>query len=497
MMKPWLDSPASVTQDSHERMADLPSLQNAVLEAVAVGRTLPETLELLCREFEQRAGGAACSVLLLDDGRVWHGAAPSLPGAFIKAIDGLSIGPSAGSCGTAAYSGKAVEVTDIENDPLWQDYKAFALPHGLRACWSSPIFSRDGAILGTFALYFRTLRGPDEFEREAVRVSTPLAAIAIERSRMDESEHARLAELATSNARIEQLNQTLEQRVAERTGDLHRRNAELARAFEELQRTHAQLFEAKKLASLSHLVVGVAHELNTPIGNARVLSTTLLERCHDFRKSVDAPMSRAGMLRFLADMTEGCQILAHSLETAADRIGRFKAIAVDHSTSSRHRFVLREVVEDVAALFEPVLERLSCSIELDVPAEIMLDSYPGPLGQVLSNALDNALEHGLKGREQGAVRISAARVAAGIELRIEDNGCGISAHVVEHVFDPFFTTRLADGYSGLGLHVAHNIVHSLLGGTIAIEGIAPHGTALVAHIPLTAPMAGREPRLPD
>ncbi len=284
---------ASNPDGVHQRVADLLSLQNAVLEAVAIGRELPEALALLCREFERLDADVVCSVLLLEDKWMWHGAAPSLPEAFVRAIDGCPIGPFAGSCGTAAYTGKAVEVIDIENDPLWQDYRSFALPHGLRACWSSPIFSRDGAILGTFALYFTERRGPSEVEREAVRVSTPLAAIAIERNRMEATERARVIELAASNARIEQLNQTLEQRVAQRTADLRQRNAELARAFEELQRTHGQLFEAKKLVSLSHLVVGVAHELNAPIGNARVLSTTLLERCQCFSdkgRSADAAL---------------------------------------------------------------------------------------------------------------------------------------------------------------------------------------------------------------
>ncbi|MDB5814283.1 MAG: histidine kinase [Rhodocyclales bacterium] len=485
-MRPESDAAA---EGQCSRVADLLSLQNAVLEAVAVGHELPETLELLCREFERLSADVVCSILLLDDGRMWHGAAPSLPAAFTQAIDGSSIGPRAGSCGTAAYIGKAVEVIDIEHDPLWEDYRAFALPYGLRACWSSPIFSRDGAILGTFALYFAECRGPSEFHRELVRVSTPLAGIAIERKRMDAAEQARLAELAASNARIEQLNQSLEQRVAERTGDLHRRNAELARAFEELQRTHTQLFEAQKLVSLSHLVVGVAHELNAPIGNARVLSTTLLERCDAFQKRIEAPMRRADMVRFVADMTEGCQILSHSLAVAADRIGRFKTVAVDHSISSRTHFVLREAVEDVAELFEPVLGRLRCKLDLDVPVDIMLDSYRGPLEQMLSNVLENALEHGLNVQDGGAVRISASRATASdIEIRIQDSGCGIPAHVIDKVFDPFFTTRLTDGYSGLGLHVAHNIVHGLLGGVISIDRESLNGTGVIVRIPLVAPV---------
>jgi signal transduction histidine kinase len=483
-------SSASLPDLAHGRASALLCLQNAVLEAVAVGRELSEALTLLCHGVEHLAGDVMCTVLLLEGSRLRHGAAPSLPPAFVAAIEGSAIGAAAGSCGTAAYTGCAVEVSDIEHDPLWVDYKAFALPHGLRACWSSPIFAHDGQILGTFALYFREVRGPGDLHRDAVRIATPLAAIAIERSRMDCAEHARVAELAASNARIELLNHTLEQRVAERTHDLSRRNEELARAFEELQRTHSQLFEARKLVSLSRLVVGVAHELNTPIGNARVLSTTLLERCNAFRKTADGPLRRSEMLQFTNDMTEGCRILAHSLEMAADRVGRFKSVAVDHSSSPRRSFVLRELIEDIAALFEPVMGRRGCGLQLDVPGDIELDSYPEPLGQVLSNAFDNALEHGLHDRTRGRIVVSVTRPTAGeVELRISDDGSGIADDILDRVFEPFFTTRLAEGYSGLGLHVAHNIVHDLLGGTLSLDRTAPLGTTLLVRIPLVASLA--------
>jgi signal transduction histidine kinase len=485
-----LSLPLSSASAGLERIAHLLSLQNTVLEAVAIGRELSEALTLLCHGVEHLADDVMCSVLLVEGGQMRHGAAPSLPLTFVAAINGSAIGAAAGSCGTAAYTGRAVEVRDIEHDPLWADYKVFALPHGLRACWSSPIFAHDGKILGTFALYFHEVRGPGELHRDAVRIATPLAAIAIERSRMDSAERARVAELAISNARIEQLNYTLEQRVEERTQDLSRRNEELARAFDELQRTHSQLFEARKLVSLSRLVVGVAHELNTPIGNARVLSTTLLERCNAFRKLAEGPLRRSEMLEFTKDMAEGSRILAHSLEMAADRVGRFKSVAVDHSSSPRRSFVLREVIEDIAALFEPVMGRLGCDLHLEVPGDIQLDSYPEPLGQVLSNAFDNALEHGLRGRSQGRIVVSVTRPSAGqIELRISDNGTGIAEGIVGNVFEPFFTTRLADGYSGLGLHVAYNIVHGLLGGTLEVDRAAPVGMTLLLRIPLIAPLA--------
>ena len=121
------------------------------------------------------------SILLLDpEGkRLCHAAAPSLPRVYCEAIDGTEIGPDVGSCGTAAYLGHAIYVTDIETDPLWKDYRHVALPHGLRACWSTPIRDHDGAMIGTFAIYHLTPRGPTQEEVEAIRLITDHVAQAI------------------------------------------------------------------------------------------------------------------------------------------------------------------------------------------------------------------------------------------------------------------------------------------------------------------------------
>ena len=140
-------------------------------------------LELMLAAVEvQFEGQMLASILLLDrDGQhLRHGAAPSLPAAYCQAIDGLRIGPKVGSCGTAAYLGHAVYVTDIANDPLWADFKDLAAEHDLRACWSTPIEGRGGPILGTFAIYYRTPRSPTPDELEAIRHIVGGAAALIE-----------------------------------------------------------------------------------------------------------------------------------------------------------------------------------------------------------------------------------------------------------------------------------------------------------------------------
>jgi PAS domain S-box-containing protein len=155
--------------------------QNETLELIARGAPLRDTLDFLLRFIEAQCPGMLCSILLLDrDGvHVRHGAAPSLPESYTHAIDGERIGPSAGSCGTAAFRKEPVIVEDIASDPLWDNYRDFALAHGLRACWSTPILDSQGRVLGTFALYFRTPCGPTKRHRDLIDLATKTAAIAI------------------------------------------------------------------------------------------------------------------------------------------------------------------------------------------------------------------------------------------------------------------------------------------------------------------------------
>jgi diguanylate cyclase (GGDEF)-like protein len=158
------------------------TLQNIILEMIAKGKPLADTASRLCLEAEQLAPSAICSILTVDNRGIIHPlAGPSLPTTYSAALDGLKIGPTTGSCGTAAYLRSEVTVTDIETDSRWADYRHLALPIGLRACWSSPILDAAGEASGTFAFYYRECRGPTEAEREIVRQCVHLCAIALDR----------------------------------------------------------------------------------------------------------------------------------------------------------------------------------------------------------------------------------------------------------------------------------------------------------------------------
>jgi PAS domain S-box-containing protein len=170
-----------------EQAEILPFAQQELLEMIATGAALSDVLRFLVRVIEVASPECLGSILLLEGDRLRHGAAPSLPQAYNQDVDGLVIGPCVGSCGTAAFRGQPVVVEDIAHDPLWAGASELALSHGLRACWSTPIISRMGSVLGTFALYHRQPCGPTPEEERVVQALTHLAAIAIERQRADDA----------------------------------------------------------------------------------------------------------------------------------------------------------------------------------------------------------------------------------------------------------------------------------------------------------------------
>ena len=185
----WYGTATDIEDRKHAEMRFAGEKQ--LLELIARGEPLARSLEAMCRLVEDLASGSLSSILLLDPNanRLRHGAAPSLPAHYVAAIDGIGIGPSVGSCGTAAYRAEPVIVSDIRHDPLWAEFRDLALGSGLHACWSTPILSSAGKVLGTFAIYYREPRSPNADEHALVRQITHLASIAIERAHSSEALH--------------------------------------------------------------------------------------------------------------------------------------------------------------------------------------------------------------------------------------------------------------------------------------------------------------------
>jgi two-component system sensor kinase FixL len=178
-----MKEPHKIGDEDHKKKEPFYAGQGRILEMIAASAPLEEILTRIVLLMEAQSDGLRCSILLLsNDGKhVRHGAAPSLPQAYAKAVDGLPIGPRAGSCGTSMYLRKPVVVTDVLTDPLWADYRDLAKSCGLRACWSTPIISSHGHVLGSFAMYRQESRGPNAEETRLTKAATQIASIAIER----------------------------------------------------------------------------------------------------------------------------------------------------------------------------------------------------------------------------------------------------------------------------------------------------------------------------
>lgn len=296
----------------------------------------------------------------------------------------------------------------------------------------------------------------------------------------------------TERRRMEQelsdLASSLELRVTERTEALHRANQELAATVETLQRTQSELVRAEKLAALGSLVAGVAHELNTPIGNCVTVASTLEEQVDQFSRDVAAGLRRSTLEGFVGSARTAADILMRNLKRASELVVSFKQVAVDQTSSQRRRFALSEVVSEILLTLQPTLRKTPVIVAQDIAADIICDSYPGPLGQTLANLINNALLHGFDGRDAGCITISARPLPGErFELVVADDGVGIDAADQKRIFDPFFTTKLGKGGSGLGLHIVYNLVTGVLGGEISVDSQRQTGTRFIVVAPLTAP----------
>ncbi len=276
-----------------------------------------------------------------------------------------------------------------------------------------------------------------------------------------------------------------EQKMAEIT--LSQRANDLELAIETLRKDREKLVAAEKMAALGSLVAGVAHELNTPIGNGLLAATTLMDNTRIIAEKFTSGLSRSMLNSYLADALDGADILERNLHRAADLVNSFKQIALDQASTQVRRFSLSTVVSEVLLTLMPTLKKTPFTVNQSVSDDIVLNSYPGPLEQVLINLVNNAVIHGLAGRASGQICISASLPDSDtVKLIVEDNGRGIPADQLQKVFSPFYTTNADEGGAGLGLSITHSIVTGLLGGEVELTSTVGAGTRFCMTIPLAA-----------
>ncbi|HVU25658.1 MAG TPA: response regulator [Opitutus sp.] len=521
--------------------------QNQILEMLAGGEPLGETLDALLNFLETQAEDIICSVLRLeDDGRrLRHASAPHLPAAYSQAIDGVEIGPATGSCGTAAHRRAPVMVADITTDPLWDDYRHLALPHGLRACWSTPIFDVNHHLLGTLAVYRRTPGEPDEHHRRLIDVGTHIAAICLSRHETERKlrDQAEILHKASDAIIVTDLANrvTFWNHSAERTFGwtaaevIGRDKLQLFPAFEagELEsiRDSAQANqewrgelrlqnrEGKTLIMDSRITV-ILDEQGRPIGRLTIATDVTARKgmeeqffraqrlesigmlaagiAHDLNNILAPILLAAPMLRDRVTDPSDLQMLG-TLEKSAERGAALirQILGFAHGAGGEHRVVqVRHIMRDVAAF---IRETFPKSIEFrdHVPNDLWtVKANPTQLHQVLLNLCVNARDAMPGGGtltlraenrvldEFSASHIEGARPGPFLLVTVTDTGTGIDPAALAHIWEPFFTTKGAGKGTGLGLSTVRGIVEGHAG-FISLQTIVGEGSAFGVYLPAT------------
>lgn len=284
-----------------------------------------------------------------------------------------------------------------------------------------------------------------------------------------------------------QLNTELEQQVTERTKALRESNQELLTTLEQLHRYQGQLVESEKMASLGDMVAGIAHEVNTPIGLSVTASTLLQDKLAVMQdKFANKRISTSEFERFLDDCNENLAIIYRNVNRAADLITSFKQVAVDQSSEIDRQINIHRFMRDVLTSVKPRrLNEDKFPIHIHAADDLNVITKPGPLNQVLINLIINSMVHGFDGKDSGHIDISFELNGGDLELTYRDDGNGVPYDIRKKIFDPFVTTKRGAGGSGLGLHLAYNLVTQVLGGNIHFYSEEQHGVEFIVRFPVT------------
>jgi signal transduction histidine kinase/PAS domain-containing protein len=422
----FVGSSADITE--RKRAQGLREGESRILEMIAREAPLEEILENLARVLEAQFTGLLCSVLLLDEDGLHarQGAAPSLPEAYSKAIDGLCIGPKAGSCGTAMYRRETVVVTDILQDSLWEPYRAVAEPYGLRACWSTPILAHSGEALGSFAMYYREPRSPSPAETHALEMATNLGGIAIERKLAREER-------------------------------------------ERLRQAQADLARINRVTTMGELTASLAHEIKQPITAAAVNAKTCLRWLG--RDDPDLAEAREAASRLVKDVTR-----------ATDIIGSI-SLLFKKGALQRELVDVSELVREMIVLLRSEANRYSISIRTDLAdlPKVLADRVQ--LQQVFMNLMLNGIDAMKETIDGGELTIKSEADDGQLLISVSDTGVGLPPQQLDQMFRPFFTTK--DSGTGMGLSISRSIIESH-GGRLWADSASSRGATFRFTLPARA-----------
>ncbi|WP_440053962.1 sensor histidine kinase [Pseudoalteromonas sp. T1lg65] len=285
---------------------------------------------------------------------------------------------------------------------------------------------------------------------------------------------------------IKQLNQSLEEKVNQRTIALREANQELLNTLERMHQYQNQIIENEKMASLGQMVAGVAHEVNTPIGLGITGSTLLRDKLSDINNAFQQKALTSKQLeRFIEEGIENLDLIYRNLNRAAELVSSFKRLAVSQDLEVNAKIQVRALLNDVIASMRPELATKKPDIEIKCDETLNIESKTGPLQQVIEQLISNSLLHGFKDDINNQICVSVEKSAKEIRIEYSDNGQGIPKTIKKRIFDPFVTTRRGEGGSGLGLHLVYNLVTQALEGTINLDENYNDGAKFIIILPIS------------
>lgn len=284
---------------------------------------------------------------------------------------------------------------------------------------------------------------------------------------------------------INQLNQSLEEKVNQRTIALREANQELLNTLERMHQYQNQIVESEKMASLGQMVAGVAHEVNTPIGLGVTGSTLLRDKLADIQVAFEQKTLTSKQLeRFIVDGVENLDLIYRNLNRAADLISNFKRVAVSQDTEISADVNVQSLLNNILMAMNAEISIKSPEIELKLPDNLTISSKTGPLQQIFEQLISNSLIHGFEDEQDNKIWIGAEKRDNNLEITYLDNGSGVPTSIKKRIFDPFVTTKRGEGGSGLGMHLVYNLVTQALDGSITLDEDYTEGTRYVISLPI-------------
>ncbi|TMP38832.1 HAMP domain-containing histidine kinase [Pseudoalteromonas citrea] len=284
---------------------------------------------------------------------------------------------------------------------------------------------------------------------------------------------------------IKQLNQSLEEKVNQRTIALREANQELLNTLERMHQYQNQIVENEKMASLGQMVAGVAHEVNTPIGLGVTGSTLLRDKLSDIKTAFEQKSLTSKQLeRFIGDGIENLDLIYRNLNRAADLISSFKRVAVSQDLELSSDVNITNLLTNIITAMKADITVKQPEIDIQCADGLTISSKAGPLQQVFEQLISNSLLHAFKGIENNSIDINISRSNNQLSILYTDNGCGVPTSIRKRIFDPFVTTKRGEGGSGLGMHLVYNLVTQALNGNIALDEDYDNGTRFIISLPL-------------